>query len=62
MTVGGSQGLTRVLVVDDHSTFAEMLATVLNRDSIAEHAIVVDAHLGEGNVLLFPKPSSNPLR
>ena len=32
MTVGGSQGLTRVLVVDDHSTFAEMLATVLNRE------------------------------
>jgi len=26
--------------------------------SIAEHAIVVDAHLGEGNVLLF---ANNPI-
>jgi hypothetical protein len=29
-----------------------------NAGSIAEHAIVVDAHLGEGNVLLF---ANNPI-
>ena len=36
-----------------------LLAGLLDKpDSIAEHAVVVDAHLGQGNVLLF---GNNPI-